>query len=194
MSRDMVYEDVPFVARREGDNLIAGQNNATILLGRDRNGRIDTGYGNKANGGGKGAGAIHLVVGRKEIDPVIKDDAATLYLSAKSDPDQQADTNGVGSQDRLGRSTAVLRADCIRMSSRLDLKVSVGKAYMTMTQDGAVVVEGDIQLGEGATERLLLGDTFAKVWLTHNHPTAVGTSGPPQPLPEFAFSSRSKCR
>ena len=190
MAKDMVYEDVPFVARREGDNLIANQNNATILLGRDRNGRIDTGYGNKANGGGKGAGAIHLVVGRKEIDPVVKDDAATFYLSAKSDPDDQADTNSVqGSQK--GKSAAVMRADCVRIVPRTDLKVSVGKAYLFIS-DGKVVIEGDIQLGEGAAERIIRGEQFQTVWSAHFHPTAVGPSGPPQPLPDNVFSPRNK--
>lgn len=193
MSRDMVYEDVPHVSRREGDNLIAGQNNSTILLGRDRNGPVDSGYGSRANDGGKGAGAMHLVVGRKGADPSVKDDSATIYLSAKSDPDDQAGTGSVqGSQK--GKSAVVLRADCVRFSPRTDFKVSVGKAYLFISSDGRIVVEGDVQLGEGAAERIIRGDTFInKVFILHKHPTPTGPSGPPiDPVPNDVFSPRNK--
>lgn len=193
MSRDMVYEDVPFVSRREGDNLIAGQNNSTILLGRDRNGSVDSGYGSSTSGGGRGAGAMHLVVGRKGNDPSVKDDAATLYLSARSDPDAQAGTESVqGSQK--SKSAAVMRADCVRVSPRSDFKVSVGKAYLFIASDGRIIVEGDVQLGEGAAERIIRGDTFInQVFTLHKHPTAVGPSGPPiDPVPPSVFSNRNK--
>lgn len=194
MSRDMVYEDVPVLSRRQGDNLVAGQNNASILLGRDRMGPVDSGYGARTKGpdGGKGTGAIHLVVGRKTEDPSVKDDSASVYLSQKSDPDHQAGTNGVGKGDQLGRPAIVLRADCIRIAPRMDFKLSVGKAYMTIGHDGKVVIEGDIQLGEGAAQRIIRGDAFAAVWAAHGHPTAVGMSGPPQPLPQNVFSSDKK--
>lgn len=193
MSKDMVYEDVPIVSRRQGDNVLTGQNNATILLGRDRAGSVDTGYGTRTKGGGKGAGAITAVAGRKGEDPSLKDDASTLYLSQKSDPDLQADTVGVGKFTDTEKSVAVLRADCVRIVPRNNFKLSVGKAYLTMTADGKVVIDGDVQLGQDAAERLIRGDAFAKVWASHVHPTPVGVSGPPQPLPENVFSSRNKC-
>lgn len=193
MSRDMVYEDVPHVSRREGDNLIAGQNNATILLGRDRNGPVDSGYGSRSNDSGKGAGAMHLVVGRKSVDPSIRDDAATLYLSAKSDPDSQAGTEAVQGVQKE-KSAAVLRADCVRVSARTDFKVSVGKAYLFISSDGRIVVEGDVQLGEKASERIIRGDTFvSKVFSLHKHPTPTGPSGVPiDPVPDSVFSPRNK--
>lgn len=193
MSKDMVYEDVPTLTRRQGDNVVAGQNNATILLGRDRAGSVDTGYGSRENGGGKSAGALHAIVGRKGSDPSIRDDSATLYLSQKSDPDVQAGTEDIGSK-ASGVSAAVLRADCVRIVPRSDLKISVGKAYINMGADGKIVVEGDIQLGEGAAERILRGDAFAKYWSSpaHSHPTPVGMSGPPQPLPDSLLSPTNK--
>jgi hypothetical protein len=193
MSRDMVYEDVPILNRRQGDNVVAGQNNATILLGRDRVDSVDTGYGARENGGGKSAGAIHAVVGRKGSDPSVLDDAATLYLSQKADPDVQAGTEEIGSKIS-GRPSAILRADCVRIVPRTDLKVSVGKAYLMMTAEGKIVIEGDIQLGEGAAERIIRGDAFARYWSGpgHTHPTPVGLSGPPQPLPDFLLSPSNK--
>ena len=193
MSKDMVYEDVPILNRRQGDNVVAGQNNATILLGRDRVTSVDTGYGARENGGGMSAGSIHVIAGRRSSDPSIRDDASTLYLSQRSDPDDQAGTDGIGSK-LSEMSSAILRADCVRIVPRNDLKVSVGKAYLTMTSDGKVVVEGDIQLGEGAAQRILRGDAFAQYWSGpgHTHPTPVGMSGPPQPLPPTLLSPTVK--
>lgn len=193
MSRDMVYEEVPSVSRRQGDNLVAGQNNSTILLGRDRMGSVDSGYGSLSSSDkGKGAGAMHLVVGRKDEDPSVKDDAATIYLSAKSDPDAQAGTEMGAAQKK--KSAVVVRADCLRMVPRDDFKLSVGKAYLTLTSAGQIVLEGDVQLGVDAAERIIRGDAFAKVWASHIHPTPSGPSGAPQPLPEAVFSPRNKVR
>lgn len=190
MSKDMVYESVPSLTRRQGDHLIAGQNNATILLGRDRVGPVDTGYGSRASGGA-GSGAIHLSVGRKSQDPSIKDDSATIYLSAKTDPDLQADTQSVG-KAVTEQSGIVMRGDCLRISARSDFKLSVGKAYMTIGSDGKIVIDGDVQLGHGAAERIIRGEQFAAIWATHTHPTPSGLSGPPQKLPDSVFSPRNK--
>jgi hypothetical protein len=187
----MVYEDVPHVSRRSGDSLLAGQNNSTIILGRDRVESVDSGYGSLSNNGGKDAGAMHLVVGRKSTDPSVLKDSATLYLSSKSDPDEQADTSSVGKVMK-SVSAAVMRADCVRIVPREDFKLSVGKSYITMTSDGKVVIDGDVQLGKDASERIIRGEAFAAVWASHVHPTAVGPSGPPQPLPQSVFSPRNK--
>lgn len=185
MSKDMVYEDVPILSRRLGDHVIAGQNNATILLGRDRLGPVDSGHGSQS-----GAGALHLMVGRVSQDPDIQNDAATVYLSAKTDPDEQAST-GMGQVQRE-RSGIIMRADCVRIAPRTDFKLSVGKAYMTITADGKVVIDGDIQLGEGAAQRIIRGEAFARVWKTHTHPTPMGLSGTPMELPDDVFSPENK--
>jgi len=183
----MVYEDVPRVSRREGDNLVAGQNNSTILLGRDRMDGVDSGYGDE-----KGCGAMHLVVGRKAEDLKVESDAATIYMSAKTDPDAQAGTAGVGKFNDEGKSGIVMRADCVRISPRNSFKISVGKAYMTISSDGSIVIDGDVRLGEGAADRMIRGDKFATVWGSHFHPTPAGPSGPPQPLPDIVFSPKNK--
>lgn len=194
MSRDMVYEDVPRLDRRIGDSLLAGANNATILLGRDRLGPIDSGHGHLSSSGkGKAAGAIHLMVGRGGEDPSISEDAATLYLSQKTDPDSAADTAGFGSE-RKAVSGAVLRADCIRIVPRTDLKVSVGSAYLLMDSSGGVTIEGDVSLGEGAAERIIRGEKWIKFWSTVTVPTPMGPSGPPPPIPPDVFSSRNKVK
>src|SRR5687767_1650227 len=97
MSQDMIYEEVPKLRRRLGDTLVAGANNSTILLGRDRLGPVESGYGRLGTDNkGAGAGAIHMMVGRKGEDPSIEEDRASLYMSAMTDPDDAAGTQIVG--------------------------------------------------------------------------------------------------
>lgn len=194
MSSDMVYEDVPRLLRRAGDSHVAGSNNACILLGRDRLGGVESGYGTlDAPGSGKSAGAIHAIVGRSTEDPSIASDRATLYMSAKTDPDTAAATESIGSS-RKGVSGIVMRADCMRISARTDLKISIGKAYILIDSSGAVVIEGDISLGQDAAERIIRGDAFLKFWNTIIVPTPAGPSGPLPPIPESVFSPRNKVK
>jgi hypothetical protein len=188
MGQDMVYEVVPRLQRRVGDAVLANQNNATILLGRDRPGGVDSGYGS-----GPGAGAVHAIAGRANADdPSIADDSVTLYLSAKSDPDDNSGTTSVGTAVK-GVPTAVLRADCVRIVPRRDFKLSVGSAYLIMQSDGTVVIEGNVSLGVGAAQRLIRGDLFNLAFAAHTHVSAAPgnpTSPPTAPLPDSLFSSK----
>jgi len=65
--------------------------------------------------------------------------------------------------------------------------------------DGAsdkVIVKGaTIELGEGATEKAILGDLFKVFFDAHIHPTGVGPSGPPTvPQPPTTLSDRVKVK
>ncbi len=189
---DMVFETVPQLTRRLGDSLMAGQNNATILLGRDRVDGLNTGYGRvDSPGAGVGAGAIHLVVGRASENPSIIDDRASVYLSSKADPDIMAGTDGIGAPHKA-ESAVIMRADCVRITARNDMKLSVGKAYITLSADGGITLEGDISLGKSAAQRMIRGDAFALFWSTLVIPTPAGPSSPPPPLPDSVFSPRVK--
>lgn len=197
MSRDMVYEDVPRVSRRIGDTVVAGTNNSTIILGRDRLGGVDTGYGSAMGPGqGKAAGAMHLVVGRTGEDPDLDTDAASVYLSQRTDPDAAAVTEGVGPSTQRDRSAVVFRGDCIRGSARTDIKLSVGRAYILMSSDGRIVVEGDISLGELAAESILKGQSFA-AWAAGHFHTSAQPGQPTSPalpsIPSGVFNPRVKC-
>lgn len=57
------------------------------------------------------------------------------------------------------------------------------KAEIRLTQAGEVIVKAQkIKLAsDGATEPLVLGNTFLQYFNTHTHPTGVGPSGPPTP-------------
>jgi hypothetical protein len=192
MSKDMVYEDVPRFSKRGGDNVIAGANNSTIILGRDRLGPTGTGYGSAGGSdGGKGAGAMHLIVGRNDEDPDIAEDAATVYLSQRCDPDDAAKTVGDGSV-KEDLSVIICRADCMRFVPRTDFKLVVGKARITVEADGSIVIDGEISLGKGASQRMIRADAFSQFWSTLVIPTPAGPSGPPPPLPQNVFTTRTK--
>ncbi len=191
MSNDMVYEDVPRLKRRVGDTVIAGANNATLLLGRDRYGSIDSGYGSRLSpGGGGDAGSAHLIVGRTDQDPSLMTDSASIYLTAKSDVDVATDTSDIG-DNGIAVSAVVMRADCVRIVPRTDIKISVGSAYILIDSSGNVTIEGQISLGASAAERAMLGDAFQTFWSTILVP---GSGAPLPPIPPTVFSSHVKLK
>lgn len=192
MSQDMVYEEVPRLTRRVGDSLLAGANNSTILLGRDRLGGVDSGYGSLTKGGA-GAGAMHLIVGRSGENPSIEDDRATVYLSAKTDPDTAAGTASIG-QSAKEKSAVVMRADCVRISVRSDLKISVGKAWISLDSSGKITLEGQISLGDKALNRMMLGDAFAAFWAQVIIQTPAGPASPLPPIPPSVFSLTNRVK
>lgn len=58
------------------------------------------------------------------------------------------------------------------------------KAEILGSDDKVVLEAGTIELGEGASEKIVLGDSFKTTFDAHTHPTAVGPSGPPTtPMP-----------
>lgn len=189
---EMVFEDVPAIRRRQGDHVIQGANNACIIVGRDRPGRVEGGFGSfDGPGGGRGAGSVTVVVGRSGEDPDLLGDRATVYVSARTDVDGSIPGNTVGTPVR-DASGVTVRADCVRILPRRDFRLYIGpRTYVTFGDDGRVVLEGEIDLGEGAAERLLKGETFVRWAEGHIHPTPDGNSGPPtSKVPEDAFSQR----
>ena len=67
-----------------------------------------------------------------------------------------------------------------------------GKTSIRFEQDGSVVIAAEkVKLCAGATEKLVLGDTFMQFFNQHTHPTGVGPSGPPvQPMASNHLSSK----
>lgn len=66
-------------------------------------------------------------------------------------------------------------------------------AELRLTASGELIIKADkITLGEGATEKLVLGDAFMQLFNTHTHPTGVGPSGPPaSPMMPSHLSSQN---
>jgi len=185
MSYDIAREDVPEFVKRVGDRVIAGSNNSMIVFGTDRPTDIDSGYGDiNSLGGGKRAGSCHIIVGRAGENPDPIDDKSFIYLSMKTDVDDnleltfEEETNDV--------AAAVVKSDALRFVARENLKISVGGAYIFMKSDGTVIIDGPkIELGSDATERVIKGETFTRIFAGHAHATATGNSGPPLPNPDL---------
>lgn len=213
MSRDPVIERVPVYLARVGDHVVAGSNNSSLILGRDRPAGPESGLGSTTSpGGGKGAGSAHLVAGMAGQDPSFKDDSAFVYLSAKTEADKNLGTGGADGDSGKG-AAAIMRSDDVRVSARRDVKVVIdgNDSFIHLTADscfiqvgsstfrmspGKVVVDADvIELGEGAAQglqRLIKGDDFMNlVFNTHTHTCAVGPTSPPNvPMTEVALSQR----
>lgn len=189
----MLVEDVPSFQQRVGDYVVQGSNNALIVLGRDRgaSGRadVDSGHGAEPR-----SGAILAVVGRSGQDPDFSSDSAYVYLSMRSDADRVVGT--VRAEGDTGESSAFLaKADAVRVVARKDAKlfvdgsyvfvskdravVRVGSSVVTVSDGKAVVESGRIELGAGASEPMVLGSSFSRLWDSHVHPTPAGPSGVP---------------
>jgi hypothetical protein len=134
---DPLVEPLPAYAKADCENVIQGQNNAYIVLGRDRpTGKI-SGYGGK---GHTGCGTIDLVAGRASafITPEISTglttksvetnpnpflDASRIYISQKTD----IDTNFKIVDGTVGNSVAkaaiAIKSDAIRIIAREGIKL-----------------------------------------------------------------------
>ncbi len=68
------------------------------------------------------------------------------------------------------------------------------KGDSTTTAGGTATVEAPtVKLGKGASEAVVKGDTFKKLFDQHIHPTPIGPSGPPSmPLSPSALSTKVK--
>jgi hypothetical protein len=97
-----------------------------------------------------------------------------IYLNADSPELSFADKQG--NNVRLGDSNLTLtNAD----GTVVDL---AGPAVQVVAKN--VMLRSDtVQLGEGAMEPAILGRAFAAIFDAHTHPTALGPSGPPLPVP-----------
>ena len=71
-----------------------------------------------------------------------------------------------------------------------------GDTKLTIDAAGTVTVAAEtIELGVGASEKLVLGDSFMQLFNQHTHSTGVGPSGPPvQPMTAGELSTVSKTK
>lgn len=69
-------------------------------------------------------------------------------------------------------------------------------AEVRIAASGEITLKADrINLGDGAAQKLVLGDAFQALFNSHTHPTGVGPSGPPvQPMTAQHLSRVSKTK
>lgn len=129
LNNERMLERVPKYIRA-GCEKVVQRGNSFIVLGRDRPGARDGGYGGR---GHTGASAIDIVAGRSldpnqdglNYDPNMKSDSARIYISQKTDIDSNFNTPGVS----VGKSGIGLKADAIRIIGRENIML------VTRTED-----------------------------------------------------------
>lgn len=143
-----ITEGVPKFVSADSEKVISNTNNASIVLGRDRPASRLSGYGGS---GDTHCASIDLVAGRMginaaavddndqamSIDPNFKIDAARIYISQKTDIDQ----NFGLAEGIVGAATAKsaigLKADGIRIVAREGIKL-VTKTDLKNSQGGDI--------------------------------------------------------
>ncbi len=121
-------EAVPRYIKAAGEKVISNSNNSWIVLGRDRQDNLASGYG---GAGHSGASSIDICVGRSASDPSdnsfsdpnFKTDAARIYISQKSDIDDYLSLADGSLRKSKGRSAIGLKADSIRIAARQGVKI-----------------------------------------------------------------------
>ena len=134
------FDPYPTYNRAPNETIIGqGHHNAIIVAGQDRPAGKMTGYGGR---GDTHAGRLHMIVGRMGhlaasvvtnsppekiiADPDFKSDAATLYMSQKTDVDENFRLSGPSGRNAKTRSAIALKADCLRFVSREDTNIHCG--------------------------------------------------------------------
>lgn len=127
-----LQESLPKFISTQSEKVIEGANNSFIVFGRDRLGNRLSGYGGK---GEKGAGSIDIVVGRHGnnpkvnynedswVDPSPAYDSARVYLSQKSDIDEDLGLTKGKVGNPKGISTVAIISDNTRIIGRDGIKL-----------------------------------------------------------------------
>jgi len=100
-----------------------------------------------------------------------------------------------GNSDKVDITTkGGAKAEVDGSGDSVKISTSGGPKAEVLGSDDKVVLEaGTIELGEGASEKIVLGDSFKTTFDSHTHPTAVGPSGPPtMPMPGSNLSDKVK--
>lgn len=131
LNGNFIVEPVPFYDKTETEKVIKNENNAWIVLGRDRPSTPASGYGGQ---GGTQCASIDLVAGRMSsveggpksgifASPNFTSDAARIYISQRTNIDENFDLveGGVGNSE--AKSGIGIKADAVRIIAREGIKL-----------------------------------------------------------------------
>jgi|TARA_R110000824_G_scaffold148168_3_gene317705 hypothetical protein len=152
----------------------SNENNAYIVIGRDRHSGRASGYGGQ---GDTQCGSIDLVVGRNPcrevnfdkyfVNPDFKKDAARIYISQKTNID---DYFGLKLRPRSKAVSGIgIKADEVRIMSRQTIKLVTGMDGFNSrngkleTVGGIHLIAGNTTEGRGSLEPLVKGDKLAEM-------------------------------
>tara|TARA_R110002012_G_scaffold322019_1_gene553738 strand:- start:25692 stop:26630 length:939 start_codon:yes stop_codon:yes gene_type:complete len=157
------FEPVPQFISAPCEEVISGENNTWIVLGRDRPRSVASGYGGD---GSDGAGAIDICVGRASrqakkstkdgqplsIDNDFKSDAARIYISQKTEIDKNFGLRPGFQGSPFPRSAIGMKADLVRIVARENIKL-VTRTDDTNSQSGHIGTVGGIDLIAGNDDK-----------------------------------------
>jgi len=141
-------EEVPKYNDAPCEKVIKGKNNTWIILGRDRDKGLASGYGGR---GDTRAGAIDIVVGLQGWAPNNKElvdknfgsmgndkmgDAARIYISQRADIDRYFDICDGSMGSSKARSAIGIKADSVRIMARRGIKLVTGQSPQQRTSLG----------------------------------------------------------
>ena len=153
IANSRLSEPMPQFAQSKAEKVIDNGTNASIVVGRDRPASVFSGYGGR---GDSGAGTIDMVSGRMShkpssvnnsneelrANPDFKLDASRIYISQKTDIDDNFDL----AEGRIGRSTAragiAMKSDAIRIIGREGIKMTTGTDVKNSTGEDIISVAG----------------------------------------------------
>ncbi len=123
-----ICEGFPNLIRTDNEEVLGGNTNASIVIGRDRPSHMGSGYGGL---GHSGASSIDIVVGRpgsaeEHVNPSFSHDAARIHISQKTDVDSnfRICEGDIGSSHE--RSAIAVKADAVRVIGREGVKIITG--------------------------------------------------------------------
>ena len=169
-------EPMPKFVQAEAERVLESGTNASIVIGKDRPGSILSGYGGR---GDSGAGNIDMVTGRmshnprqvdengKEmrVNPDLKLDASRIYISQKTDIDDNFDIVDGKVGNSKARSAIGIKSDAIRILGREGIKLITGTDVKNSTGEDILSVSGiDLIAGndDSDLQPIPLGDNLNK--------------------------------
>ena len=175
---DQVLDQSALYVKAGYEEIVAGssnENNAYIVIGRDRNAGRASGYAGQAD---TQCGSIDIVVGRNPtreinfdkqfVNPDFKKDAARIYISQKTDID---DYFGLKLRPKPKAVSGIgIKADEVRIMSRQNIKLVTGMDGFNSrngkleTVGGIHLIAGNTSDGRGSLEPLVKGDQLAEMF------------------------------
>lgn len=160
---DQLPEPIPEFVKSDCETVYKGQNNSFIVLGRDRPASRLSGYGGS---GDTQASMVDIVVGRMAskpmsqdeqgnaiyADPNFKVDAARIYISQKTDIDENFELADGNVGNSKTKSAIGLKADGIRIVAREGIKL-VTRTDKVNSQGGEVKSVSGIDLIAGNDDK-----------------------------------------
>ena len=167
-----VTEAFPDFYQAAAERVLENGTNAYMVIGKDRPGSILSGYGGR---GDSGAGTIDVVVGRMShkprykddygnkiiVDPSFKLDASRIYVSQKTDIDDNFDLSEGKVGNSIAKAGLAIKSDAVRIISRDGVKIVTGTDLKDSNGEDIYSVSGiDLIAGNDgeSLQPLVLGD------------------------------------